>query len=133
MEHHSNLVPWQLVAQMTGARIRAVPVTGTTCSTWTPWTGWSCWTRMAAVSAMSNVLGTVNPVAEIARRAHAAGALVLADAAQASLHAGPGWTTWGSTSSGSPATRRPAPWGSGCWPPARSCWTAWSRSSAGAR
>jgi cysteine desulfurase/selenocysteine lyase len=59
MEHHSNLVPWQLVAGMTGA-----------------------------MSAMSNVLGTVNPVAEIARRAHAEGALVLADAAQAVPHAG---------------------------------------------
>src|SRR4029450_6611439 len=45
-------------------------------------------TRMVAVSAMSNVLGTVNPVVEIARRAHAVGALVLADAAQAVPHAG---------------------------------------------
>ena len=41
MEHHSNLVPWQLVAGMTGARVRAVPVTGTTCSTWMPSTGCS--------------------------------------------------------------------------------------------
>jgi cysteine desulfurase/selenocysteine lyase len=89
MEHHSNLVPWQLVAGMTGARVRAVPVTG------------DCLldldaldrllgarTRMVAVSAMSNMLGTINPVAAVAERAHAAGALVLADAAQAVPHAG---------------------------------------------
>jgi cysteine desulfurase / selenocysteine lyase len=89
MEHHSNLVPWQLVAGMTGARVRAVPVTG------------DCLldldaldrllgarTRVVAVSAMSNMLGTINPVAAVAERAHAAGALVLADAAQAVPHAG---------------------------------------------
>jgi cysteine desulfurase / selenocysteine lyase len=89
MEHHSNLVPWQLVAGMTGARIRAIPVTGDFLLDLDALDGLlSERTRMVAVSAMSNVLGTVNPVAEIARRAHAAGALVLADAAQAVPHAG---------------------------------------------
>jgi cysteine desulfurase/selenocysteine lyase len=89
MEHHSNLVPWQLVAGMTGARIRAVPVTGDYLLDLEALDGLlGERTRMVAVSAMSNVLGTVNPVAEIARRAHAAGALVLADAAQAVPHAG---------------------------------------------
>lgn len=89
MEHHANLVPWQLVAQLVGAKIRAVPVTD----------GFRLdlerlddllteRTRICAVSAMSNVLGTVNPVREIADRAHAAGALVLADAAQAVPHLG---------------------------------------------
>jgi cysteine desulfurase/selenocysteine lyase len=89
MEHHANLVPWQVVAGLTGARIRAIPVTD----------GFRLdldalddllteRTRMVAVSAMSNVLGTVNPVASIAERAHAVGALVLADAAQAVPHLG---------------------------------------------
>ena len=41
MEHHSNLVPWQLVAGMTGAKVRPCPSPATTCSTWTPWTGCS--------------------------------------------------------------------------------------------
>jgi len=89
MEHHSNLVPWQLVAGMTGARLRAVPVTGDCLLDLEALDGLLTErTRMVAVSAMSNVLGTVNPVAGIAERAHAAGALVLADAAQAVPHAG---------------------------------------------
>src|SRR4030095_9435739 len=89
MEHHSNLVPWQRVAQMTGARIKAVPVTGDYLLDLEALDGLlGERTRMVAVSAMSNVLGTVNPVAEIAERAHGVGALVLADAAQAVPHAG---------------------------------------------
>jgi cysteine desulfurase/selenocysteine lyase len=89
MEHHSNLVPWQLVARLTGARVRAVPVTGDHLLDLDALDGLlGERTRMVAVSAMSNMLGTLNPVAEVARRAHAAGALVLADAAQAVPHAG---------------------------------------------
>src|SRR5919109_1468981 len=78
MEHHSNLVPWQLVAAMTGARVRAVPVTGDhllDLDALDRLLGPR--TRMVAVSAMSNMLGTLNPVAAVAERAHAAGALVL--------------------------------------------------------
>jgi cysteine desulfurase / selenocysteine lyase len=89
MEHHSNLVPWQLVADLTGARIRAVPVTDAfllDLAALDDLVGER--TRLVAVSAMSNVLGTLNPVAAIAERAHAVGALVLADAAQAVPHAG---------------------------------------------
>ena len=71
------------------ARVRAVPVTGDYLLDLDALDGLlGERTRMVAVSAMSNVLGTVNPVAEIAERAHAAGALVLADAAQAVPHAG---------------------------------------------
>jgi cysteine desulfurase/selenocysteine lyase len=89
MEHHSNLVPWHLVAGMTGARVRAVPVTGDHLLDLGALDGLLTErTRMVAVSAMSNVLGTLNPVAAVAGRAHAAGALVLADAAQAVPHAG---------------------------------------------
>jgi cysteine desulfurase / selenocysteine lyase len=89
MEHHSNLVPWQLVAAMTGARLRAVPVTGDYLLDLDALDGLlGPRTRMVAVSAMSNMLGTLNPVAAVAERAHAAGALVLADAAQAVPHAG---------------------------------------------
>jgi len=89
MEHHSNLVPWQLVAGFTGARVRAVPVTGDhllDLDALDRLLGGR--TRMVGVSAMSNMLGTLNPVPAIAERAHAAGALVLADAAQAVPHAG---------------------------------------------
>jgi cysteine desulfurase / selenocysteine lyase len=89
MEHHSNLVPWQLVAGVTGARVRAVPVTGDhllDLDALDRLLGPR--TRMVAVSAMSNMLGTLNPVRAVAERAHAAGALVLADGAQAVPHAG---------------------------------------------
>jgi len=89
MEHHSNLVPWQLVAGMTGARVRAVPITGDyllDLDALDRLLGGR--TRIVAVSAMSNMLGTLNPVPAVAERAHAAGALVLADAAQAVPHAG---------------------------------------------
>jgi cysteine desulfurase / selenocysteine lyase len=89
MEHHSNLVPWHLVAGLTGARVRAIPVTGDHLLDLDALDGLLTGrTRMVAVSAMSNVLGTLNPVRAIAERAHAAGALVLADAAQAVPHAG---------------------------------------------
>src|SRR5207245_7761648 len=84
MEHHSNIVPWQLLCQRTGATLRWFSVTG--------WDGQldlsaigeliTERTKLVALVHQSNVLGTVNPVREIADRAHAVGALVLADAAQ---------------------------------------------------
>src|SRR4051812_49956258 len=80
MEHHANLVPWQLVAKLTGARLKAIPVGDDFRLDLSALDGLLTErTRMVAVSAMSNVLGTVNPVAGIAAKAHAAGALVLAD------------------------------------------------------
>ncbi len=89
LEHHANLVSWQVVAQLTGARIRAIPVTDGFVLDLDALDGLLTGrTRMVAVSAMSNVLGTINPVRQIAERAHAAGALVLADAAQAVPHLG---------------------------------------------
>src|SRR5919202_4639561 len=89
MEHHANLVPWQLVARLTGARIRAVPVTDEYLLDLDALDRLLTErTRIVAVSAMSNVLGTVNPVAAVAELAHAAGALVLADGSQAVPHVG---------------------------------------------
>jgi cysteine desulfurase / selenocysteine lyase len=84
MEHHSNIVPWQLLTERTGATLR--------------WFGLTDdgrldlsdidelineRTKIVSLTWVSNMLGTVNPVAEIARRAHEVGALVLVDAAQA--------------------------------------------------
>jgi cysteine desulfurase/selenocysteine lyase len=87
MEHHSNIVPWQLVAQATGARIRVIPVTG---SGELDLAGLNEVlterTRLVALAHVSNVLGTVNPVRQIADRAHAVGATVLVDGAQAVPH-----------------------------------------------
>lgn len=87
MEHHSNLVPWQQLAERTGAVLKVLPITpdglleverlGEFLSERT---------KIVAFSAVSNVLGTVNPVSEIVRQAHEVGAVVLVDAAQAIPH-----------------------------------------------
>ena len=87
MEHHANIVPWQMIAQRVGARVRAVPVlddgrldmdalasmlTGRT--------------KIVSVAHISNVLGSVNPVDEISRLAQAVGAKVVVDGCQAVSH-----------------------------------------------
>ncbi|WP_104992206.1 cysteine desulfurase [Deinococcus sp. NW-56] len=88
LEHHSNLVPWQLAAGATGARLRAVRLTpdGRLDLGHLQELLASGRVRMVAVGHVSNVLGTVHPVAQIARLAHAAGALCLVDGAQAAGH-----------------------------------------------
>jgi cysteine desulfurase/selenocysteine lyase len=88
MEHHSNIVPWQLLAERTGAELRWVEVDddGTLDLEHLDRVLGER-TRMVAVTHVSNTLGTVNPVAEIAGRAHDAGALCLVDGAQAAPHA----------------------------------------------
>jgi cysteine desulfurase/selenocysteine lyase len=88
MEHHSNIVPWQLAAQATGARLRAIPFLpdGTLDLTAARQIIGSGRVRLVAVVQMSNVLGTINPVAELAELAHAAGALILVDGAQSVPH-----------------------------------------------
>ena len=87
MEHHSNLVPWQQLAQRVGAELRFVPVTDdgrldlSSLSTLLDER-----VKLFAFTASSNVLGTLNPVKELVKKAHAAGALVLVDAAQFAAH-----------------------------------------------
>jgi cysteine desulfurase/selenocysteine lyase len=89
MEHHSNLVPWQLLCERTGARLRWFGVTpGGRLDTSRAKDLITERTRLVALAHQSNVLGTVNPVAEIAGQAHQAGALVLVDAAQSVPHRG---------------------------------------------
>lgn len=89
MEHHSNIVPWQLLCQRTGAVLKVVPMDGTGelileefKRLLTPRT------RLVAVSHLSNALGTINPVKELIAMAHAVGAVVLVDGAQAVPHLG---------------------------------------------
>jgi cysteine desulfurase/selenocysteine lyase len=87
MEHHSNLVPWQLLCQRTGATLRWFEVTPEgrlDLSTIDELINER--TKLVALVHQSNVLGTVNPVRQIAEAAHAVGALVLADAAQSVPH-----------------------------------------------
>jgi cysteine desulfurase/selenocysteine lyase len=87
MEHHSNIVPWQLLAERSGATLRAVGLTDdgrldldSLDALLTERT------KLLAVVHQSNILGTVNPVADIVRKAHAVGALVLVDGSQSVPH-----------------------------------------------
>jgi cysteine desulfurase / selenocysteine lyase len=84
MEHHSNVVPWQQLAERAGAAIDWVPVGEDGLLDMDAYAALlERGPKLVAVAHVSNVLGTENPVAEIARLAHQAGALVLADGAQA--------------------------------------------------
>jgi cysteine desulfurase/selenocysteine lyase len=87
MEHHSNIVPWQLVAGETGAVLRYVPVREDytlDLDRYRELLGRR--TRLVALCHMSNVLGTINPIRDIARDAHRVGAVVVVDGAQAVPH-----------------------------------------------
>lgn len=87
MEHHSNLVSWQLACRDTGATLKAIPVNDEANLDLSELSSLiSNRTKIVAVSHVSNVLGTINPVAEIAAKAHEAGAVVVCDGAQAVPH-----------------------------------------------
>jgi cysteine desulfurase/selenocysteine lyase len=87
MEHHANLVPWQLVCEQTGATFRAVPITDRGELDLDAFDRLLTErTRLFAVGHVSNALGTVNPVRELAARARARGAMVLVDGAQSAPH-----------------------------------------------
>jgi len=87
MEHHSNIIPWQMVAAQTGAKIVGLPITDdghldldalervVTDRT-----------KLVCVTAMSNVLGTINPIERVAEAAHAVGAKIMVDGAQRTPH-----------------------------------------------
>jgi cysteine desulfurase / selenocysteine lyase len=88
MEHHSNIVPWQILASEKGFTIRYIPVLddGTLDMDFLATVLRDEPVKLVTVMHVSNVLGTINPVAEIVRQAHAAGALVLVDGAQSVPH-----------------------------------------------
>ena len=83
MEHHSNLVPWQLVAQATGASLKYIPFNEDgSLDLEDPDKYFTTKTKFVAVIHQSNVLGTINPVKDIVRMAHDVGAVTLVDGAQ---------------------------------------------------
>ena len=87
MEHHSNIVPWQMICEQTGAKLRVAPIHddgSLDIAAFEALLGPR--TRIAAFTHVSNALGTVNPVAALAAAAHRAGAVVLVDGAQAMPH-----------------------------------------------
>lgn len=86
LEHHSNLVPWQLVAEKTGAELRFIPVDSRGVYMLDSLDALLGGAKLLAISHVSNTLGTIAPIETIIPRAHAAGALVLVDGAQAAPH-----------------------------------------------
>jgi len=87
MEHHSNLVPWQLLAERTGAVVRMIPIMdsgGLDLGAFERLLGPR--TRIVAVTHASNVIGAINPINAIAAMAHEAGAVVVVDGAQSAPH-----------------------------------------------
>ncbi len=88
LEHHSNIVPWQITAQQTGARIEVIPIDESGAIDLEAYTELllGCCVKMVAVTHVSNVLGTVVPVKQLAKLAHEQGAKILVDGAQAAPH-----------------------------------------------
>jgi len=87
MEHHSNIVPWQLVAQRTGATVRAIDVNERGELDLDDYARQlNDRTKIVAIGHVSNALGTINPIRQMIEAAHEAGAVVLIDGAQAAAH-----------------------------------------------
>ena len=87
MEHHANIVPWQIACERTGATLKIIPVTDSGELDLEAFeTLLSERTKLLAVTHVSNVLGTVNPVVNLVQAAHGVGAKVLVDGAQAVAH-----------------------------------------------
>jgi cysteine desulfurase/selenocysteine lyase len=87
LEHHANIVPWQVIAERTGAKVVVTPVTLRGEIDLVAFKGLlSARTKLVAFAHVSNALGTVNPAAEMTRLAKAAGALVLIDGCQSAAH-----------------------------------------------
>lgn len=87
LEHHANIVPWQLLAKRTGAIIKVIPLLNNGDLDLTTFRNLLCdKTKLVAISHASNALGTINPVKKIIEASHSVGALVLVDGAQALPH-----------------------------------------------
>jgi cysteine desulfurase / selenocysteine lyase len=87
LEHHSNIVPWQIVCEERGATLKVIPITETGEMDFAAFEKLlSSKTKLVAVNHASNSLGTINPIKAIVARAHQAGARVLIDGAQAAAH-----------------------------------------------
>jgi cysteine desulfurase/selenocysteine lyase len=86
MEHHSNIVPWQLLAQRTGALVRAIPIDSNGRLVLDNIDNLLQGVKLVAVTHQSNVLGTINPIAYLTQKAHSVGAVIVVDGAQSVPH-----------------------------------------------
>ena len=87
MEHHSNIVPWQLIAKQTGATLNFIPILENgELNIENPEDYFTSDTKIVSITHISNVLGTINPVKKLAKLAHDQGAIFIVDGAQAIPH-----------------------------------------------
>ena len=87
MEHHSNIIPWQVLCQEKGAHLRVIPISDAGELLMDEYESLlSSRTKLVAITHVSNVLGTVNPIKQIVEMAHSQGVPVLVDGAQATPH-----------------------------------------------
>lgn len=87
LEHHSNIVPWQMLCEKTGAKLKVIPMNDTGELEFDMYVNLlSSKTKLVFVNHVSNTLGTINPIKQIIDAAHSVGAAVLVDGAQASPH-----------------------------------------------
>ncbi|WP_347373442.1 cysteine desulfurase [Aequorivita sp. Q41] len=90
MEHHSNIVPWQMLCERTGAVLKVIPMNQEGALIFSEYKKLlSEKTKLVFVNHISNALGTINPIAEIIKKAHEVGAAVLVDGAQSCSHIKP--------------------------------------------
>lgn len=87
LEHHANIVPWQMLCERTGANLKVIPITDNGTLDMDVYSNLlSAKTKVVFVNHVSNALGIINPIEEIIQKAHAVGAAVLIDGAQATPH-----------------------------------------------
>ena len=87
LEHHANIVPWQMLCERTGAQLKVIPITANGTLDMGVYANLlNARTKVVFVKHVSNALGIVNPIEEIIQKAHAVGAAVLIDGAQATPH-----------------------------------------------
>ena len=87
MEHHSNIIPWQLICEKTGAKLKYIPISEDgRLDISNPEKYFTEKTKIVCIIHQSNVFGTVNPIADIVKQAHDVGSLVLVDGAQSVPH-----------------------------------------------
>ena len=123
MEHHSNIVPWQMLCEEKGAKLRVAPINDRgelQLEEFEKLLGSR--TKIVAVAHVSNALGTVNPVREIVRMAHARNIPVLVDGAQAAPHMKVDVQELDCDFYAFPATRFMVPPASVCCTARRNCW-----------
>lgn len=95
MEHHANIVPWQMLQQERGIELRWVPLTSDFQLDLTSLTSLLSGVKVFSFTSMSNVLGTINPVEKLCAAAHAAGAIAIVDACQSVPHSPTDVQSWG--------------------------------------